>query len=194
MFPQYNKKLDFAPLSFSCSILRPITCFHSMTKNVTSLCSVSVSIPSPVTCFHRMPKNFTSLHSVSVVQSQVPLHVSIEWQKTSLHCTQFQFFNPNTCYMYPMAYIPCNSFQPSMKQPHIKFIWESTFEGHVDHCWFDIGYVVHYHYHMYTMNFPWSTQNTFALSIPIMSSWTHNDFSLSSPMISSWAHNFPLSI
>ena len=32
MFPQYNEQLDFALLSFSCSIPRPITCFHSMTN------------------------------------------------------------------------------------------------------------------------------------------------------------------
>ena len=51
MFPQYNKQLDFAPLSFSCLIPRPIICFHSMTKNITLL------------------------HSVSVFQSQVLLHV-----------------------------------------------------------------------------------------------------------------------
>ena len=151
MFPWYDKKLHFAALSFSVSIPSPITCFHSMTKNITSLCSVSVfqsqvplhvfivwqktslhcaqfqcfnpksrymfpwsdkklhftvlsfsvSIPSPVTCFHSMTKNFTSLCSVSVFQSQVPLHVSIVWQNTSLRCAQFQFFNPKSHYMFP---------------------------------------------------------------------------------------------
>ena len=34
------------------------------------------SIPSPVTCFHSTTKNLTSLHSVSVLQSQLPLYVS----------------------------------------------------------------------------------------------------------------------
>ena len=119
MFPQYNKKHDFAPLSFSCSILRPNTCFHSMTKNITSLCSVSVCpSPSPVTCFHRMTKNITLLCLVSVFQSQVPL-LSVKCQKTSLHCTQFQLFNPKAHYMYPMAYKLLNSIQPFMHKPCI---------------------------------------------------------------------------
>ena len=50
-----------------------------------------------------MTKHFTSLHSVSVFQSQVPLHVSIVWQKASLRCTQFQFFNPKSHYMFPWS-------------------------------------------------------------------------------------------
>ena len=98
MFPQYNKQLDFALLSF-------ITCFHSMTKH------------------------FTLLRSVSVFQSQVPLHVSIVWQKASLRCAQFQFFNPKSRYMYPMDDKVLNSIQPSMQKPHIKFMCESTLEG-----------------------------------------------------------------
>ena len=31
--------------------------------------------------------------------------------------------------MYPDAYKLLNSFWPSMQKPHIKFMWESTFEG-----------------------------------------------------------------
>ena len=38
--------------------------------------SFSFSIPRPITCFHSMTKNFTSLCSVSVLQSQGPLHIS----------------------------------------------------------------------------------------------------------------------
>ena len=90
--------------------------------------SFSFSIPRPITCFHSMTKNFTSLCLVSVYQSQVPLHVSIVWQKTSLHCAQFQFFNPKSHYMYPMDYRVFNSIQPFMQKPHIKFMCESTLE------------------------------------------------------------------
>ena len=49
-----------------------------------------------LTCFHSLAKKFTLLHSVSVFQSQVPLHVCRVWQKTSLRCIQFQFFNPKS--------------------------------------------------------------------------------------------------
>ena len=76
--------------------------------------SVSLSIPRPITCYHSMTKNLTLLCSASVFQCQGPLHVTIVWQKTSLHCTQFQFFNPKSCYMYPMAYKLLNSLQPSV--------------------------------------------------------------------------------
>ena len=137
MFPQCNKQLAFALLSFCCSIPRPITCFHSVTKN------------------------FTLLHSV---QSQVPLHVF-----NGLQCHQF---NP--------------AFQA--ETTHQIHVWEYSWRG-----WFDIGYIVHYHYNVHTINFPWSTENTFMLSTPIMSSWAHNIL-LSTPIMSSWTHyNFPLS-
>ena len=135
--------------------------------------SLSFSIARPITYFHSTIKNLTLPHSAPVFQSTGPLHVFIVWQKTSLCCAQFQFFNPKSCYIYPMAYKHLNSFQPVIQKPHIKFIWESTFEVHVDHCWSDIGHIVHSHYSMHTVNFPWCTQNTFLLSTPIISCWAH---------------------
>ena len=79
-----------------------------------------------------------SLHFAALSFSfSIPLHVFIVQQKTSLCCAQFQFFNPRSCYMYPEAYKLLNSFQPSIENSHIKFIWESTFEGHADHFWSD---------------------------------------------------------
>ena len=155
------QKPHFAMFSFSLSIPRPIICFLSITKNCTQSQFLN---PKPHCMFPQYDKNLTSLHSVSGFQSQGTLHIFIVWQKTSLHCAQFQFFNPSSHYMYPMAYKLLNSFQPSIQKPHIKFMWESMFEGHVDHCWSDIGCVVHSHYNMHTVNFPWSTQNPFLLS------------------------------
>ena len=79
MFPQYNKKHHFAVLSFSFSMPSPIICFHSITKNITLLCSVSG------------------------FQSQIPLHVSIVWQKTSIP-------SPVTC----IQWITKSSIQSSL--------------------------------------------------------------------------------
>ena len=57
-------------LSFSFSIPRPITCFHSTTKNLALLCSVSLfQSQGPLHVFIVQQKNLTSLHLVSVFQS-----------------------------------------------------------------------------------------------------------------------------
>ena len=107
------------------------TLFPEYDKTFTLLCSVSVfQSPSPVTCFHSMTKNFTLLHSVSVFQSQVPLHVS-----NGLQSTQFN----------PAFYA---------ETTHQIHVWEYFWRR-----WFDIGYIVHYHYNMHTINFPWSTSH-----------------------------------
>ena len=143
----------------------PPTYFHSLTKNLTSQRSVSVfspkahymfssyhkklhfttlsfsfSIPRPITCFHSMRKNLTSLRSVSVFQSQGLLHIS-----NGLQTPQFipTFHSETTHKIYVGEY----------------------FQGHVDHYWSDIEYVVHSHCNMHTVDFPWNTQNTFLLSI-----------------------------
>ena len=188
--------------------------------------SFSFSIPSPITCFHSMTKNITSLRSVSVFQSQVPLHVSIVWQKTSLCCAQFQFFNPKSHSTFPQydktLHFAALSFSFSIPSPvtcfhsltknitslhsvsvfqfqvplhvsnglqspqlnpafhaettHQIHVWEYSWRG-----WFDIEYIVHYHYNMHTINFPWTTSH-WASKLP-----------LRTPIMSSWAHKFPLS-
>ena len=176
-------------------------------KLKTSVCwlSSSFSIPRPITYFHSTIKNLTLLHSIWNFQSQGPLHVFIVCQKphfttlsfsfsiprpitcfhsmtkTSLCCAQFQFLNPRSHNMYPMAYKLLNSFQPSMQRPHIKFMWESTFQGHVDHCGCDMWYNVHSHCNVHTIYFQCSTQT--------LSHWAHN-FPLNIPMISYWPKNY----
>ena len=122
-----------------------------------TMLSFSFSIPRPITYSHSMTK--TSLHYA-------------HW---------FQFFSPRSHYMYPMAYKLLDSFQPSMERPHTKFMWESTFQGHVDHCWCDMWYNVHSHYNVHTMSFQYSTQ---ILSVEhITSCWAYQWFPIDQKII-----------
>ena len=89
--------LSFGVSQFKSHCMCPLYC-----KNLTSVCSVSFFLtPRPFTCFHSTTKNLTLMHSVWVFQSQVLQQVFITPTKTSLYCTQYQFFNPKSCYMFP---------------------------------------------------------------------------------------------
>ena len=101
MFSQYDQKPHFAALSFSFSIPRPVTCFHSLIKNFTSLCSVSVfQSQGLLHVFIVWQKTSLCYAQFQFFYSQGLLHVFIVWQKTSLCCAQFQFFNPKASYMF----------------------------------------------------------------------------------------------
>ena len=109
-------------------------------------------------------------------------HSTLKKLKLVCSVVGFQVFNPKSCYIFSWYYkkphLTALSFSFSIPGP-VTCIQRLTnpsihsdlpcrhhtsnscrkvfFEGHADHCWSDIGYIVHSHYNMHTNNVQLST-------------------------------------
>ena len=119
---EYISKTSVWPMTLSrknkVHILKSWVEYNAL-KNFHSIqLSIGVSFSFCITCFHSTTNNLTLFCSVW-------LHVLIVWQKTSLRCAQFQFFNPKSCYMFPIVWqkasLRCTQFQFSNPKSHYMF-------------------------------------------------------------------------